>query len=242
MTYRIASRAFEGPIDLLLQLVEERSLAIGEISLAEVTEGYFEYLRALEAEAKEHRLTYHDIVGFLSVASTLILVKSRSLLPGFAVSEEEEEDIHELERRLKEYQRLKQLSASIAVLIESPKPIAARSAYIGRVPTFAPPPSFDVSALPVIMKRLLAVLPEKTALTEKTVARVVSLEEKIADLESRIKNGMAKSFSEFVGGDNEKTNVIVSFLALLELVRIGDIAVNQDATFGGITIDQPQTQ
>lgn len=241
MTYTIASRAFEGPIDLLLQLVEERSLAISEISLSEVTEGYFTYLRALEAEAAEHRLTYHDIVGFLAIASTLILVKSRSLLPGFAISEEEEEDIHDLEARLKEYQRIKQLTEEIANIIAHPKPIATRNAYIGVAPSFAPPPQFALDTLPVILKKLLAVLPEKSTLPERTVARVMSLEDKIADLEARIKQGMVKSFTEFVGGDGEKTNVIVSFLALLELVKLGTISVNQDAMFGGISIDQPQT-
>jgi len=238
VTYRIASRAFEGPIDLLLQLVEERSLKISEVSLSQVTEGYFTYLRALEAEAAEHRLTYHDIVGFLAIASTLILVKSRSLLPGFEISAEEEEDIHDLERRLKEYQHIKHLTEEIARMIASPKPIASRNAYIGIAPSFVPPPTFSIDALPAVMKRLLAVLPEKTALPEKTVARVMSLEDKIADLESRIKKGIAKTFTEFVGKDTEKTNVIVSFLALLELVKLGGLSVSQESLYGGITIDQ----
>ena len=97
LPYSVKTSAFEGPLELLLNLVESRKLFINEISLASVTDDFLAYARSLP----KNDLT--ELTSFLSIAATLILVKSRSLLPGFIVTKEEEKDITDLETRLALY-------------------------------------------------------------------------------------------------------------------------------------------
>src|SRR3989344_9467667 len=103
MTYELALDAYRGPLDKLLELVEEKKLAITEISLAAVTADFLAYLKKLEAEKIDQIL----LADFLAVASKLILIKSKFLLPSL-VTEEDELEIRDLEIRLRLYQEIKQ--------------------------------------------------------------------------------------------------------------------------------------
>ena len=89
--YEFKTGGFEGPLELLLDLIDRRKLSINEVSLAGITDEYIAYIRALEKFKPE------EVASFLVVASTLMLVKSRSLLPQLEISDEEEADIQELE-------------------------------------------------------------------------------------------------------------------------------------------------
>src|ERR1035437_5071640 len=106
-TYQIKTNAFEGPFGLLLRLVEERKLFINEISLAQVTEDYLKYINGLET------ITPAEISSFIVVAATLILIKSKSLLPNLNLSSEEESDIRNLEERLRLYELYTRLSENL---------------------------------------------------------------------------------------------------------------------------------
>jgi segregation and condensation protein A len=105
--YKIKTANFEGPFGLLLGLVEERKLFINEISLAEVTEDYLKYINALG------NLSPYEISSFIVVAATLILIKSKSLLPNLNLTSEEEVDIKNLEDRLKLYELYIKLGGNI---------------------------------------------------------------------------------------------------------------------------------
>ena len=105
--YKIKTEVFEGPLELLLDLVEKRKLFINEISLAQVADDYIAHLKQFE------KMPVDFVSNFLIVASTLILIKSKSLLPTLSLTEEETHDIDELERRLKEYQKIRELSVNI---------------------------------------------------------------------------------------------------------------------------------
>ncbi|HNZ55539.1 MAG TPA: segregation/condensation protein A, partial [Candidatus Paceibacterota bacterium] len=98
---------FEGPLDLLLSLIEKRKMHISDVSLAQVADDYISYLRSFD------NLPMDNTANFILIASTLMLIKSLSLLPGLAVTEEEKESIEDLENRLKHYQRIKELSLHI---------------------------------------------------------------------------------------------------------------------------------
>src|SRR5210317_1605912 len=91
--FQIKTEVFEGPLDLLLQLVEKRKLFINDVSLAKVTEDYIDYVNAVE------RFPMADAAQFILIASTLLLLKSKSLLPSISLTDEEEESIENLERR-----------------------------------------------------------------------------------------------------------------------------------------------
>ena len=105
--YIVESSTFEGPLEHLLNLVEARKLFINEVSLAQVTNDYLEYVRSLP------HYSLSDITGFIVVAATLILIKSKSLLPSLELTDDESKNITDLETRLKLYQKAKDLGEVI---------------------------------------------------------------------------------------------------------------------------------
>ncbi|KKU53025.1 MAG: hypothetical protein A3F26_03070 [Candidatus Ryanbacteria bacterium RIFCSPHIGHO2_12_FULL_47_12b] len=236
MSYSVRIKEFEGPLEFLLELIEARKLSINEISLGSVTEEYFTYLNVLKSKNQE---TYHeDIASFLVVAATLMLIKSRSLLPGFIVTEEERGDIEELEARLKKYKWIKELAGDLGEIAKQRREIFTRTPFFTVTPSFLPPPyPLDLMHMLDILKNALQALPEKNLLPQKTVKKIVSIEERIKELQERIERGIIKTFSDFVGEKREKLEVVVSFLAMLELVKVGIIAVRQSAPFDSIYIE-----
>ena len=133
VAYHIRQEKFEGPLELLLDLIEKEKIAISEISLARVAEEYLAYVRTLSAPDPE------ELAGFLVVAVQLILIKSRSLLPGLAVPAEEEQSIAELEERLRVLQRLREAARRIKEIEGFGRRMYGRDAYHGMAPVFYPP-------------------------------------------------------------------------------------------------------
>ena len=133
-TYEVKTEVFEGPLELLLQLVEKRKLFINDISLAQVADDYIQHVRGFE------KFPLKDAAGFVFVASVLVLIKSRSLLPKLDLSEEEEVSVEELQRRLEDYKRTKELSVHVAEMFGKNIifPRVHVSAHIQ--PIFAPEP------------------------------------------------------------------------------------------------------
>jgi len=236
MSYQLKTKDFEGPLELLLELIEGRKLSINEVSLGLVTEDYFSYINAVKENPGNN---YHeDIASFLVVAATLILIKSRSLLPGFWISEEETSDIKELENRLRAYKMVKERAAELGALAKNRQELFTRSAFISNEPSFSPPQGgFDLQAMLVILKEALVAIPQTIELPQKTVKKIVSIETMIKELENRIEQGMVKTFNDFVHKKKEKLDVVVSFLAMLELIKIGVIAVRQSSAFDAIHIE-----
>ena len=101
--YTVKTEAFEGPLDILLSLIEKRKLHINDVSLSKVADDFIAYINSIEEFPLE------ESADFILIASTLILIKSKSLLPTLDLSIEEEEDISTLEDRLREYQKIKEL-------------------------------------------------------------------------------------------------------------------------------------
>ncbi|MBI2021155.1 segregation/condensation protein A [Candidatus Giovannonibacteria bacterium] len=228
--YEISLEKFSGPLDLLLNLVQEEKLSINEISLAKVAEQYISYLKTLEDMPKE------ELASFLVVASTLILIKSRSLIPNLELSVEEKIDISELERRLKTYEFFKKLSEHIKTLNQKKRHLFGREAYLGMQSVFFPPEGILAHDLKNILEELIITLPQKESLPEDIIEKAVSIEEKINELKSRLESALELSFQDIRGGKKEKVEVIVSFLAVLELVKQGFLILDQKETFGNIKL------
>ncbi len=235
MRYATRVKEFEGPLDVLLNLIEKKELSISEVSLGRVTEEFLAYI----GELKEKDPGYHEeIAAFLVVAATLMLIKSRSLLPGFAVTQEEEADIKELEERLEAYKRVKDLAEALGKKASARQELFTRSPFVAVAPEFSPPArGLDLLKMADILKNLLESIPKKTELPQKVIKKIVSIEEKIEELRVRIEEGVIKTFGDFVGKRTEKVNVVVSFLAMLELMKLGLIAARQNARFDLIHID-----
>jgi segregation and condensation protein A len=235
MMYQIKQEKFEGPLDLLLELIQQRKLSINEISLAAVTDEFIGHLKELEI----HGETDNEILAeFLVVASQLLLIKSRSLLPQFSVSAEEEASIEELENRLREYQRIKELAQEIGALARGGPKSFPRPAYAGREITFSPPKHFTARLLVDAFERLLEAIPKVEKLIEEKIKKVISLEEKIKHLQTLLAGKVERAFSELIAGAKEKVEIIVSFLAILELAKQKLITVKQQGLFSDITIQK----
>lgn len=235
----VETETFTGPLDLLLQLVTKRKLFINDISLASVADEYIAYVQKMGA------FPVAEVAQFIVVASTLLLIKSKSLLPVLELTEDEEEDIESLQRRLEQYRRIKEQTKVIDTHFGA-RPLFQRK-EIGdaqRVIEFTPSDDLTLMNLVGALKDVIATFPVTENLPERTVEKVMSLEEMIDTLRDRIQAGISMSFKEFAGGSGapqtraEKVNVVVSFLAMLELVKEGVLAVRQDTTFADIAIEK----
>lgn len=233
-SYNVKTHIFEGPLDTLLSLIEKRKLFINDISLAQVADDYIAYVKGLQD------FPIADSAHFILIASTLVLIKSKSLLPTLTLSEEEEQSIDDLQNRLKEYQKYKELSRHLrerfGINVEY-----LRLPGKEKIVVFTPDKNTTVSRIFETAKLVIDGMPKKEFVPKAIIQKVVSLEETIENLTKRITENMKMSFREFSGhGKVEKVNVIVSFLAMLELVKQGIIQVRQDKDFHDIEI-QTQT-
>ncbi len=230
-SYNVKTHIFEGPLDTLLSLIEKRKLFINDISLAQVADDYIEYVKGLE------NFPIADSAHFILIASTLVLIKSKSLLPTLTLSEEEEHSIDDLQARLREYQKYKELSRHLR------NRFGIKVEYL-RLPSkekmvvFTPDKNTSVSRIHEIIQSVLQQIPKKELVPKAVVKKIISLEETIESLTKRITESMKMSFKDFAGiGKAEKVNVIVSFLAMLELVKQGIIQVRQDKDFHDIEME-----
>lgn len=230
-TFAVRVGEFEGPLELLLELVEERELHINKVSLAAVADGFLEYLRELPRPTM-------DILGnFAVVASTLILIKSISLLPTLPITGEEEEQIGDLECRLKLYQLIRQAVPRLKAALTGPAILYRDPRRRMINPVFSPTSEITVAALRAAMERLIRELPKIEALPTAAVKRLVSIEAMITDLTRRLESALSMSFRDFIKDKREKVAVIASFLALLELFKQGLVTITQSGHFSDIKIE-----
>lgn len=233
--YTVKTEAFEGPLDLLLSLVESRKLFINEISLSKVSDEYMTHARSLPQQ------DISDITSFLSIAATLILIKSRSLLPGFIVTKEEEKDIQDLESRLSLYSVIREIGVTLS---EQYGTRAIRLPIDRELFTsvFAPDPKLTLGALVTAAHDVLNRVPKEEVLPQVRVRKIISIDVMLNDLTERIASAARMSFKTWqksvTGEDREamKGNVIVSFLAMLELVRQGTLDALQNTDFDDIEL------
>ena len=224
--YQIKTAGFEGPLELLLFLIEKRKLFVNEISLSQVTDDYVAHVKKLENFPVAHT------ANFILVAATLLLIKSRSLLPGLELSSEETESIEMLERRLALYKLFRKRAQSTEELLKGPR--LFERPYRGHAPVFSPDKSFTVENIFAAMKEVISHLPRKVVLPDVLVEKVTSLEEMISRITERVKNGLETNFYSLLGvgkkvlSRKDKFEVIVGFLALLELVKQGLLSAAQN--------------
>ncbi|MFA6226971.1 MAG: ScpA family protein [Candidatus Paceibacterota bacterium] len=228
--FKIKTEVFEGPMDLLLSLIEKRKLLINDISLAKVADDFIAHLQNRE------QFPIKDASEFLVIASTLLLIKSKSLLPTLNLTDEEKSDIHDLELKLKIYKRIKELS--IHIKNNFCKKIIFFPNTRKFEPVFSPDSSMTKESIAKAIFEVIKNLPKFEKKPQVKITKVVSLEEMITSLTDRVKNHLKMSFKEFSGmGKSEKINVIVSFLAMLELVKQGIIEASQENKFDDIKME-----
>lgn len=228
LDYHIKTEAYEGPLEVVLDLIEARKLLVNDLALATITDDFVTHVRAQEAFPVE------QTAEFIQVAATLVLVKSKSLLPDLALTEEEQGDVEDLRRRLEAYAKAREAAAELARLFGKRLmfPAGARAPEV----FFAPSKDFAAGNLAEALSRVIAAREVVEALPETRVKPMLTIEEMMDRLAKRVQSAMNLSFREFAGSAKEKIEVIVSFLALLELIKEGAVAAEQHETHGDIRI------
>ncbi|HCI05229.1 MAG: Segregation and condensation protein A [Parcubacteria group bacterium GW2011_GWC1_45_9] len=227
---KIKIEKFEGPLDLLLELIEQQKLDICEVALAEVTDQYLEII-------SQQEFSPNELADFLVVASRLLLIKSKTLLPMLDLTEEEEAEIKDLENAMQEYRRYKNQAKIVKEILANKSRIFTRELWQGREPVFSPPKRLDLESLVEAFKKLSLSL-EKFLLPKVSgyLERVVSVEERIKEIILKIESRAVLSFNTLAGGSMKKIDVIINFLAVLFLFREKNIMLSQAKDFGEIKI------
>ena len=232
--YRIETDLYQGPLDLLLDLIEKSELDITVLSLAQVTDQFLEYVRAMEEENPT------EVSAFVVIAARLIQIKSAALLPRQKVNiDNVDEDTGEaLAQQLITYRRFKMLSDSLAEREDR----QLRSWLRTGAPDVGLEPALDISGwnggmLARIAARVF-VPPKKTKSLEKVMKKPrLSIHDKIRMLVSRIRKSAVVRFSSLLRTGN-KNETVVTFLAMLELIKQNAVIFRQESNFADIEIEK----
>jgi len=203
-----------------------------------VTEDYLNYMNKLGG------LHYSEISSFVVVASTLLLIKSKSLLPNLDLTNEEEGDIKNLEDRLRLYELFTKLGGNIKNNFGQ-NIIFAPLERKHNALVFLPDDQITKDSMMTFARNVIGAMPKKVFLPKVEVKKVISLEEMIDKLTERIQNSLKMNFKDFTGNGKtvtreEKVMVIVGFLAMLELVRKGILNAIQEVDGGDIIMEKQE--
>lgn len=223
----VQTDSFEGPLNTLLVMIEKRKLYINDISLAKVTNDYIRYIA-------DHQETIGNKIEFVSIASTLVLAKSKSLLPE-KVTTEEADEITELEDRLRAFRVIKEKSQLLSEIFGETRLYPVSSLVMDDDSSvFAPGTGLTKSLLANKAQRSITSLP-KESLPTASIESSISLKDEIYRLQNRCREVGTLTFSEAIRS-NDKRDQVVLFVAVLELLKGGGISAEQPAVFADITI------
>jgi segregation and condensation protein A len=235
---------FEGPLDLLLSLIESRKLFINEISLSQIAEEYASHVQQIKENASH---TYYELTGYLVILATLLLIKSRSLLPNFDITTEEKVTIEDLEDRLNLYKIYKDIGKILADRFDQ-SVIHLKPAQKQEI-RFIPDSQINLDTVLLSIQQVVDHAPtivENEPHPEVKVRTAITLEDVMKRIEDKVTNLTSTfSFNEFTGAKKaftkeEKVFTVISFLAILELIRTGLLSADQDNAFGDMNITRNQ--
>ncbi len=230
--YTVTIPVYEGPLDLLLQLIEHAELDITAVSLAQVTDQYLAYIRQMQVPANE-------ISAFLVVAAKLLQIKSEALLPRPPARESGEEDLGEaLARQLQIYKRFKEL----ANWLDEREARHLRT-YLRIAPPIKIEGRLDLSDITLAdlmaaAEGIFAEDAEKQALGTVISAPRITIREKISLIAERLGYNSKATFNSLLGQKPSRLEVVVTFLALLELIKRYRVAARQEGLFSDIEIEK----
>jgi len=228
--YKVAIEQFEGPLDLLLQLIEREELDITKVSLAKVADDYLHYVNSSPDIRPE------ELADFLVVAAKLIHIKSKQLMPSLVLEDEEGLD---LETQLKMYREFVEASRKINRMIKSRRWAYGREKTpISEMIGFFPPRGLEAKEVKTMFEKVLRALEPYVALPKEALQKTVSISEKIDHIRQIISGQVKAKFSEVMSSAKNRMEVIVSFLALLELIKQRVVQTSQEKLFEDITIQK----
>lgn len=228
--YQLKLEKFEGPLDLLLGLIEDQQLDISQVSLAEVADQYLKFLE------NNQEISPEELADFLVVATKLLLIKSKLLIPDLQI--DDEDDPENFANQLKIYREYLKAMSQIIQLISLKRFLFWRDkSPLSLKPQFSPGKNLTSSGMVEVFSEILKELEKLVVLPVSIMEKTVSLQEKI----SQIKNLFnAKSrelkFEDLMNSAKSRTEVIISFLAILELMKQQEVHLHQEKNFGDIYI------
>ncbi len=230
--YKVATPIYQGPLDLLLQLIERSELDITKVALAEVTKPFLEYVRDLQHRQAE------EVSGFLLIAARLMQIKSEALLPRPPEREPDEEDPGDaLIQQLVVYKRYKEISE---ILWQRER--KGLKSYLRLAPTPKVESKLDMSGVTLddlikAASRVYESASEKASLGSIVRAPRITIREKIKHITWALKSSGLSTFRNLLTTKFTRIEAVVTFLAVLELVKIYRIKASQDHLFGEIKIE-----
>lgn len=237
--YAVSLPAYEGPLDLLLHMIEVRELDVSLISLMAVTDQYLKTLNALE------EIEPGALADFLVVASRLLYIKSYNLLPKPRppVEDEEEASGDALLRQLLEYRRFKQVASSLRAREEAGLRVYVRTAPKPDIERRLDMSNLDLEALQRALRKVLQRIPVEPPLP-RVKTYPITVAEQLENVRVYLRTAFAAerlsrrgvSFEGLLSRSATRIEVVVTFLAVLELVKLREVEVVQDETFGEIRL------
>lgn len=225
--------SFEGPLDLLLYLIQSHELDITRVSISRITDQYLAYVRLMQ------ELDFDVASQFLVMAATLLLWKSKSLLPqessGLAAANAEDElalSQEELIRRLREHQRFQEAGQELASL-----PLLGQDVFTR--PNLKPPieriwKEMELTELALLYQDVLARSRKRKQVLRK---ETVSIAERMAEFGERLQVGRPTALAEILSSEPERPELVVTFLASLELGRLKKLRLHQEKTYEMIYVE-----
>jgi Uncharacterized conserved protein len=228
---------FQGPLGVLLKLIEQEEMDITEIALAKIADEFLTYVETSESIGPE------EMADFLVMAARLLYIKSKALLP-YLVTAEEEAEVTELENQLKMYKEFVEASVKIAQLVGAKKflfsPVILNKNFRRpkkEKPSFIPPAGISQILLHDRFRELLERLNKKEEpLDEKNLVGKISIDERIDYIRDMLSKKIRFSFSQFLKTATSKTEIIVNFLAVLELAKQRELTFEQEELFSEIHV------
>jgi len=234
MSYQIKIEKFEGPLDLLLFLIKENEIDIYDIPIALITKQYLEYIELMQT------LDLEMAGEFILMAAILIQIKVQTLLPSPSVAEEEIEDPRtELVKRLVEYQKFKEASSALSSFEEEQRKIFSRAFFDAADRDSEGDLEREFTLFDLITIFHEALKNVNPPLSPHSVKKVdVTVDQRMGYIISFIKDRDRCAFSELIAGEARKLVLIVTFLAILELMKRGQIVVRQRKLYSDFWIQR----
>jgi len=231
-TYKVLTPVYQGPLDLLLQLIERTELDITSLSLAQVTDQFLTYLKQLEDKDAE------EVSAFLVIAAKLIQIKSEALLPHTPVRELGEEDPGEaLARQLMEYKRYKEIAGLLKDRDKQGLKTFLRLTTPPKVQSKVDLSHFTVADLFEAAQKAIWEADNRQELGIVVPVPIVTIRQKIGMIFKSLGPGRPLTFRTLLKRNNSRLDVVVTFLAMLELIKRHFIKVQQESLFGDITME-----
>jgi len=214
-----------------VNLIQKKKVHVTDINLSEIADEYIEYVQS-------HQTSISSNAEFLEIASTLLLIKSKALLPDLALTEEETQSIEELEKRVALYSIVQDHASKLQKT--NLRLHRGGKVDFGQVSVFAPSRGLSIDSLKTSLLDFVETLPKPRAIAKATLTPVIRLEDMMNTLVKRVQASISLSFRDFSGQFSERKNIIVSFLSVLELIKQQQISVVQDDAYGDMMCEVEQ--